>query len=120
MSTRIGFLRGREEIEVTRYYGGCRDGSCVQLTGPNGYISLTAGDVIALYPVLKKYLIDYVFEEKLKETKAIIEENKELLNTILKDRRDVEQMVLDNPTFQIGALLSLGKTPFEDAKNEKP
>lgn len=120
MSTEIGVLRGKESVVVTRFYGGGTHGTCVQLTGPNGYISLTAGDVIALYPVLKKYLIDYVFEAKLKETNAIIEENKELLNTIIKDRRDVEQMVLDNPTFKVGALLSLGKTSFEEAEDARP
>lgn len=67
MITEIGVLRetGSRNVDmhITRYWGGEDVGPCIQLTAPMedggvGYIQLSAFDLLAIFPILQKYIIE--------------------------------------------------------------
>jgi len=39
-------------VTVTRYWGGAEDGTCIQITGNNGYVNFGGKDVKKLIDVL--------------------------------------------------------------------
>jgi hypothetical protein len=122
MSTELGTLvsTGSRNVpmKLTRFWGGKDKGPCVQLTavmeeGSHGYVQLSASDIIALLPILKKYILDYALEGKKEEAEKAIEDCKELRNTIVEDMRAVSQMAINQPILDMAVLLSLGQSKFE-------
>jgi len=117
MSTDLGNLKDtgsrNVDMSVTRYYGGEKNGLCIQLTaqmedGIPGYVQLNASDIVALLLVLKGVL-DANFEVRKAEAERAIEENKTLRNTIIKDMREVSAMAIAQPVFDCAALLTIGR-----------
>lgn len=121
MSTEIGELKSTGSRGVpmllTRYAGGEDKGPCIRLIarteeGEDGYIQLSASDIIALLPIFKKYIIDAALESKKAEAEAAIKECKELEKSIVADMRTVSEMAIAQPVFDMAALLCLGKSEF--------
>lgn len=118
MSTEIGTLadtgsRG-VEMSLQRFWGGDKHGICVQLTaqmekGEAGYVQLSTADIIALIPVFKKYVLD---EEMLRQrtlADAAIKETKELEKTLVADCREIANMAIVQPIYDMATLLFYGK-----------
>jgi hypothetical protein len=68
MSTEIGILKESGsrgvELSLTRFWGGEKNGVCVQLTaededGHTGYVQLSGDDILTILPILEKYIIKY-------------------------------------------------------------
>lgn len=117
MSTDLGNLKdtGSRNVDmcVTRFYGGQKNGPCLQLTaqmeeGPTGYVQLNASDIVALLPIFKG-ILDDAFSARKAEAEKAIEENKALRDTIVKDMREVSAMAIAQPVFDFAALLTIGK-----------
>lgn len=71
MSTKLGVLKGNEDLQVTRFYGGIEKEICVQLSakmdnGEVGYVQITANGLRTLLPILQHHIIDYSKEEGAK------------------------------------------------------
>lgn len=122
MSTELGTLvsTGSRNVpmEITRFWGGAKKGPCVQLTavmeeGSHGYVQLSASDIIALLPILKKYILDYALESKKEEAEKAIADCEDLRKTIVEDMRAVSQMAINQPILDMASLLSLGESKFE-------
>lgn len=113
MSKDLGRIKrhGYDDLTVTQFWGGDDQGICVQLTGympdkdMSGYVQMNAGEIIALLPVLKD-VVNAELTRKREEAARAIEENKELLKSIVEDIRDVNDMAIAQPVLNIAALLS--------------
>lgn len=101
------------DMGVTRFYGGAKNGTCVQLTavmegGENGYVQLNASDIVALMPVFKN-ILDCALSEKKRDAEAAIAENEALRKTIVKDMAEVASMAIAQPVLDCASLMNFGK-----------
>lgn len=117
MSTDLGNLKDtgsrNVDMNVTRYSGGEKNGLCIQLSaqmedGSTGYVQLNASDIVALLPVFKD-ILDANFEVRKAEAERVMEENKALRNSIVKDMQEVSAMAIAQPVFDFAALLTIGR-----------
>jgi hypothetical protein len=58
------------ELLLTRYYGGSKHGTCLQLTSPNGYVQLNTKDMERLIQVWQKEIGALKIKERRKTVKA--------------------------------------------------
>lgn len=114
MGTQLGVINGKY---LKRFWGGNERGVCLQITSDSGYNQFTASELIAALPLIKS-IIDYELGRKQSEIIEAINMNKELLNTIVKDMRDVNQMAINQPIFDVAALMSLGKVEITGIGDE--
>lgn len=56
MATELKWLN--TEVSVTRFFGGSRRGTCLQLTGPKGWVQLTRADAAELAKRLADFARD--------------------------------------------------------------
>ena len=116
MSTQLGIIN--KNVIVTRFYGGDEQGVSIQLTSQSrndGHVQLSASEIVALIPMLK-IVLDDELNRKKRECEKVIEENKELMKTIVKDMRDVAGMAINAPIFEMASLLTLGKAEVTDSE----
>ena len=113
MSTCLGVIN--DNVSVTRFYGGDDRGVCAQLTGDDGFIHLTASEIIAVLPMLKN-VIDMELGRKKTHCETAIRENKELSKTIVKDMREVSSMAISQSVMDFAALMVLGKAAVTDSE----
>ena len=59
MSTKLADLDG---VEVTRFWGGDRNGVSIQLSCPTGFVNLNFIEIEQLIEIFKRDIIDYVKE----------------------------------------------------------
>lgn len=128
MGTELGTLKKagsrNTDIHLKRFWGGDNKGVCVQLTGRMengevGYIDLSVQDILTLIPILKKNLIDVEMNRIQNNCDKLIEENKELKKTIVKDNREVSKMLLSLESYEVATLLFYGKQEFEPVNVEE-
>lgn len=117
MSTRLGTLKntGSRDValDITRFHGGIKKGSCLQLSaqmedGAHGYVQLSSQDIISLFPIFEE-LIKNELSRRLKSVREIIEENKSLEETLLKDIRATYQFALNQPALDFSSFFAFGK-----------
>ena len=128
MSTEIGVLKnsGSRNIELflTRFWGGNHKGLCVQLSaimegGITGYIQLSTSDIIAILPLLKKYIMDPEMKRQKELAESSISKYKELEHSIVSDMRDIAKMNIDTGIYEVSQLLFYGKNEVELADEIK-
>ena len=121
MSTKIGDIREagprKKDLSINCFFGGKESGLCLQLTQQMdtkefGYVQLSTADIIALLPVLKDH-IDRTMRSKKAEAEKAIQENKDLVKTIVEDMRTVSEMAIAQPILDIAALLMLGQKSLD-------
>ena len=115
MSTEIGKLNDKQ---LTRFFGGVERGPCIQITSADGYIQLSASEIIALLPELKK-IIDYNLEGKKAECERVMSEYREMEKTIVKDMYEVAKMAIAQPVFDMAALLNLGQDKIDRSESDE-
>lgn len=111
MSTSLGKVNN---IHANSFWGGEEKGCCLQLTNldKDGYVQLTASEIIALMPAFK-HVIDTELERKKKECEKVIAEHKELQKSIISEMRNVAEMAIAQPVLDMSSLLLLGGEKLE-------
>lgn len=122
MGTELGKLKNsgsrRSTLYLKRFWGGDEKGVCVQLTqrmetGEYGYIDLSVQDILTLIPTLKNEIIDVEMNRIQKQCDDLIEENKELKKSIIKDHKEVSKMLSSLEVYNLANLLFYGKQELE-------
>lgn len=105
MSKSLGSVNN---IHANQFWGGDR-GVCMQLTNmfSDGYVQLSAAEIIALMPAFKA-VIDAELNRQKKDCEKVIAEHKELEKSIVNDMRKVAEMAINQPVFDMASLLLLG------------
>lgn len=111
MGTSLGKVNN---IHANRFWGGEERGCCLQLTNldRDGYVQLTASEIIALMPAFK-HVIDKELERKKSECEKVLAEHKELQRSIINDMKNVAQMAIVQSVLDMSSLLLLGGEKLE-------
>lgn len=101
-------------IHANKFFGGHERGSSLQLTDEKSgaFVQLNAAELIALMPAFKN-VIDTELRRKKIECENVIAEHKELEKSILSDMRNVAEMAINQPVFDMASLLVLGGAKLE-------
>lgn len=112
MSTSLGKVNS---IHANCFWGGDSRGCCLQLTNleGDGYVQLKASEIIALMPAFK-YVIDAELNRQKASVEKAIKDNKELEKSIFHDIREVAEMAIAQPIFDMSSLLVLGGDRLEN------
>lgn len=111
MSTEIGKIlntgKNKNEINLTSFDGGDKNGIMLQITqgfgglpDEPGFIQLTPKDAYLLISEIAQWL-KMVAGEKAERLKILMEENKELQKTVLKDAVECEHFISDLKILEI-------------------
>lgn len=114
MSTRLKTIKGTGkgvDLDITRYWGGDKNGQMIQLTqglgmerDEPGYIQLTSYDAYQVVIALTQWL-KQIAEDKKNKIQEAIDENQALKKTILQDAVECERFIRDLEIIKVPLML---------------